>query len=264
MRLLILCFALLVAGCAAGPGVQATAGTGVAEQAVSQQTTTSETQQRAKVHTELGALYLEAGRFGVAQEEARIAVSADSNYAPAYNLLALIHMNLRENAAADDEFRKALRLAPNDPEINNNYGWFLCQSERVKESIPHFMAAIKNPLYTTPAKAMTGLGICYLKIPDDTAAEDFLSKAVRFDPNSIDARYWLADIYYRKGRYFEARRMLSDLNKMIEPSAPSTWLALRVERKMGDREGEARYASQLRRKFQGTPEYQKLMQGQYE
>lgn len=261
MKLLTLSLALLIAGCAAGPTAP---GTGTAEQAVSQQTTTSEAQQRAKVHTELGALYLEAGRFGVAQDEARIAIGADGNYAPAYSLLALVHMNLRENAAADEEFRKALRLAPNDPEINNNYAWFLCQTDRAKESVPHFMAAIKNPLYTTPAKAMTGLGICYLRLQDDAAAEDFLGKAVRVDPASIDARYWLADIYYRKGRYYDARRTLGDLNKLIEPSAQSTWLALRVERKMGDREGEARYASQLRRKFQGSPEYQKLLQGQYE
>ncbi|HEX8989539.1 MAG TPA: type IV pilus biogenesis/stability protein PilW [Rhodocyclaceae bacterium] len=252
---------LLIAGCATtGTGVSTT----TAEQAVSQQATTSETQQRAKVHTELGALYLEAGRFGVAQDEARIAIGAEPSYAPAYNLLALVLMNLRENAAADEEFRRALRLAPNDPEINNNYGWFLCQTERVKESVPHFMAAIKNPLYTTPAKAMTALGLCYLKLQDETAAEDFLAKAVRVDPASNEAKYWLADIYYRKGRYSEARRLVGEVNKAVEPTAETTWLALRIERKIGDREGEARYAAQMRRKFQGSPEYQKLMQGQYE
>lgn len=261
MRLLAPAFALLAAGCVAtGAGM----GQGAAEQAVSQQTTTSETQQRAKVHTELGSLYLESGRFGVAQDEARIAVGADPNYAPAYNLLALIHMNLRENAAADEEFQKALRLAPNDPEINNNYGWFLCQTDRPKQSVPHFMAAIKNPLYTTPSKAMTALGICYVKLQDDAAAEDFLSRAVRIDPTNVEGKYWLADLYYRKGRYYEARHSLSELNRQVEPNAQSLWLALRVERRIGDREAEARYASQLRRKFQGTPEYQKLMQGQYE
>jgi type IV pilus assembly protein PilF len=250
---------LMLAGCA-GTGVPQ----GASEQAVSQQTSTTEAQQRAKVHTELGALYLGNGRFGVAQEEGRIALSADPGYAPAYNLLALVHMNLRENAAADEEFQKALRLAPNDPEINNNYGWFLCQTDRVKQSLNHFLTAIKNPLYTTPAKAMTGLGICYIKVKDDASAEDFLLKALNVDINNLEARFWLAELYLRKGRYFEARRLLNELHQIVEGNAQSTWLALRVERKIGDREGEARYASQLRRKFQGTLEYQKLMQGQYE
>lgn len=261
MRLWALALALLAAGCAT-KGMDV--GQGTAEQAVSQQTATSDTQQRAKVHTELGSLYLEAERYGVAQDEARTAISADPNYAPAYNLLALIHMNLRENAAADEEFQRALKLAPNDPEINNNYGWFLCQTGRPKQSVPHFMAAIKNPLYTTPAKAMTALGICYIRQQDDAAAEDFLNKAARVDPANVEAKYWLADIYYRKGRYYEARQSLNDLAKLMEPNAQSLWLAFRVERKLGDREAEARYAAQLRRKFQGSPEYQKLMQGQYE
>ncbi len=41
-------------------------------------------------------------------------------------------------------------------------------------------------------------------------------------------------------------------------------VSLRIERKLGDREEEMRQASQLRRKFQESREYQLLMQGNYE
>lgn len=250
----------LLAGCGGGAAVQ----TGTSETAVSQRTSTSDVQQRAKIHTELGALYLQSGRFGVAQEEARTAIGADPTYAPAYNLLGLVHMSLHENDAAEEDFRQALRLVPNDPETNNNYGWFLCQTDRVRQSIDYFMAAVKNPLYNTPAKPLTALGLCYLKIKEDKLAEDFLRKALRAGGSNVEALYWLGDIYYRQGRYSEARLSVADLHKAMEPNSQSIWLALRVERKIGDREGEARYASQLRRKFQGSPEHVKLMQGQYE
>lgn len=260
MRIWVWCFPLWLAACAGAPPSQG----GTSEQAVSQQTSTSEVQRRAKIHTELGSLYLQNGRFGVAQEEARIAIGVDSSYAPAYNLLALVHMSLLENEAADEDFKRALRLAPSDPEISNNYAWFLCQSDRAKESVEYFMAAIKNPLYTTPAKPLTALGLCYLRMKDDKQAEIFLVKALRVDRGNADALYALTDIYYRQGRYNEARQGIGDLHKMVEPNPQSVWLALRVERRIGDRESEARYASQLRRKFQGSPEYQKLMQGQYE
>ena len=251
---------LLLAGCAGTPSGQQ----GTSEQAVSQQTSTSDVRQRAKIHTELGSLYLQDQRFGIAQEEGRIALGADPSYAPAYNLMALVHMYLQENDAAAENFLKALGLAPGDPEINNNYGWFLCQTGREKQAVSHFMVAIKNPLYTTPAKPLTNLGLCYLKMNDDTLAEDFLRKALRTDNGNIQALYWLSDIYYRKGRYHEARLAIGDLHKAVEPNSQSAWLALRIERKVGDREAEARYSAQLRRKFQGSPEYQKLMQGQYE
>jgi Tfp pilus assembly protein PilF len=55
-------------------------------------TAATDQQQRAKVHTELGSLYLLDGRSAIALEEARIAIAADANYAPAYNLLGLTHM----------------------------------------------------------------------------------------------------------------------------------------------------------------------------
>lgn len=235
-----------------------------AQQAVSAQPAESEQQQRAKVHTELGSLYLLDGRSAVALEEARIALSADPNYAPAYNLLALTHMALNETRLAEENFQKAMRLAPGDPEISNNYGWFLCQSGREQTSISHFMAAANNPLYTTPTKPYTNAGICSLRLKNDKAAEDYLLKALQLSPTNTQALFWLADIAYRKGRHSEARQWTTDIEKMMEPTAEVIWLALRIERKLGNREAEARYATQLRRRFLGSPEQRLLSQGQYD
>lgn len=251
---------VMLAGCtAAGSGSEQGA-----QQAVSAQPAESEQQQRAKVHTELGSLYMLDGRSAIALEEARIALSADPNYAPAYNLLGLTHMVLNESRLAEDNFQKALRLAPGDPEINNNYGWFLCQNGREQGSISYFMAAAKNPLYTTPTKPYTNAGICSVRLKDDKAGEDYLLTALRLSPTNTQALFWLADIAYRQGRHSEARQWATDIEKMMEPTAEVIWLALRIERKLGNRETEARYASQLRRRFPGSPEHRLMTQGQYE
>jgi type IV pilus assembly protein PilF len=42
------------------------------------------------------------------------------------------------------------------------------------------------------------------------------------------------------------------------------WLALRVERKLGQRLAEAKLASQLRRRFPGSRETQALQRGDYD
>ena len=252
--------AIILAGCTAtGSG----SGQG-AQQAVSAQPAESEQQQRAKVHTELGSLYMLDGRSAIALEEARIALAVDPNYAPAYNLLGLTHMVLNESRLAEDNFQKALRLAPGDPEINNNYGWFLCQNGREQGSISYFMAAAKNPLYATPTKPYTNAGVCSVRLKDDKAAEDYLFTALRLSPTNTQALFWLADIAYRQGRQSEARQWTTDIEKMMEPTAEVVWLALRIERKLGNRDAEARYASQLRRRFPGSPEHRLLTQGQYE
>ena len=235
-----------------------------AERPVSQQATTSDAIQRAKVHTELGGLYLSQGNIGVALEEARKAVAAATGYAPAHSLMGLIHMQMRDNGAAEESYRRALSLAPADPEINNSYGWFLCQSGREQLAIEHFQAALKSPLYTTPSLANANAGICSLRLKDEKAAEDYFLRALRLDPGNERATYFLADIAFRQGRLSAARQRLVELHKHGEPSAETLWLSVRIERQLGERDIEARLSAQLRRRFPEAPETQRLMQGRYD
>ena len=264
MKAVFICAVLAAALCFEGCAVSQRTPGQSAEQPVSQQTASTDTRQRAKVHTELGTLYMQRGNMGVALEEARAALSADPGYAPAYNLLGLVHMQLREDSVAESNFEKALAAAPGDPEINNSFGWFLCQTGREQRSLQHFLAAIKSPLYATPSLPYTNAGICSMRIKDDKAAEDYFVKALRLDGNNDRALYFLASIAYRQGKVAAARQQLQELHKLTEPSAESLWLAVRIERKLGDRDSEARLAAQLRRRFPGSQEQQMLMQGQFD
>jgi type IV pilus assembly protein PilF len=234
------------------------------EQAVSRQTPMSADRQRAKVHAELGRLYLMEGRYEVALDEARIALEAEGSYAPAHNLMALVYMALRKNELSAQSFRQALQLASGDPEINNDYGWFLCQTGKARESIGHFRVAIANPLFQAPGKALTNAGLCSLLIQEDRQAEDYLARALRLDRTNTVALYWLADIAYRGGRLSDAQVRMKELHAQMEPNAQSIWLALRVERKLGDREGEARFMGMLRRKHRDSVEYQKMSRGEFD
>lgn len=253
--------AMVIAGCTATGGGASREG---ARQPMSLEPPGTEARHSAKVHTELGALYLQESRFAIAFEEARIAVAADSGYAPAYNLLGLIHMFLGEPRLAEENFQRAISAAPGDPEIENNYGWFLCQNGREQQSIEYFMRAARNPLYPSPTKPYTNAGICSIRLKNDTAAERYLSQAMQLDSTNTQALFWMADIAYRNKRFLEARQWVGDLEKMVELNVEVTWLALRIEKKLGNREAEARHTAQLRRKFANSPEQRKLLQGDFE
>jgi type IV pilus assembly protein PilF len=260
MKKLLLVFSLvLLAGCESNPPANDTM-----QGPVAQQTAVGDARQRAKAHTELGTRYMDQGRLSVALEEARLAIKSDTGYPLGYNLLAMVDMVLGENVAAEENFQQALRLAPTDPDINNNYGWFLCRTGKQQQSLAYFVSASRSPLYQTPAKPLLSAGICALSIGDDKSAEDYLLRAQRLDPSKLDAQFLLASICYRGGRLEEAKRRLDDLHQATEPTAETTWLALRVERKLGDREAESRYAGQIRRKFKASREFQQLMQGEFE
>jgi type IV pilus assembly protein PilF len=216
------------------------------------------------VHTELGRLYLQEGNYEVALERARVALDVDGSYAPAHSLTAQVYMALGRDQLAEQNYRRAMQLAPGDPELNNDYGWFLCQTGKVQESIAFFRVAIGNPLYQAPGKALTNAGLCQLMLKDDRQAENFLTRAAQLDRTNLTALFWLADINYRSNRLAEARQRIREVHARLEPTAESAWLALRIERKLGDREAEARFTGILHRKYRNSPEQQKLSRGEFD
>jgi len=257
-RLLMILAAGLLAACENTPSRP------TAEEPQSQAAVTGDARKSARVHTELGALYFQDGKLAVALEELRLAISIDPSYAPAHNVLGLVHMDLRENEAAETSFRRALSLAGNDPEINNNYGWFLCQVGREKESLTYFNNAVKNPLYPTPDRAYVNAGRCSEKFGDLDAAETYLHRALRLAPNNAQAMLSLATVLYKRDKMDESYALIRDIHRISDPNAESLWLALRLARKIGDRAEEASYNAMLRKRFPGSREAQALMKGNFE
>ncbi|MHB8666096.1 MAG: type IV pilus biogenesis/stability protein PilW [Burkholderiales bacterium] len=219
---------------------------------------------RARIHTELASAYFGRGNMGVALEELRVATAADPNYAPAYNVYGLVHMDLHENDVAQRYFERALALSPNDPDINNNYGWFLCRTGHEDQSIGYFLAALKNPLYKTPARSYVNAGLCSMKRNGGNDAIGYFEHALRIEPDNPQALLNLASLQYKRGQLEVARGLIGRYNKVVEPTAESLWLALRIERKLGDKGREDSLAFELRRRFAGSPEYQHLLKDQFE
>ncbi len=255
--------ACVVAGCA-GQGERA-------ERAPTPEPSTSgvitevkDARTRAKSHTDLAAAYYEGGNMAVALEEVRAALAADPGYAPAYNVQGLVEMDLKDQAAAEASFQRGLKLAPQDPDMNHNYGWFLCQTGREDQSIQWFLNAVRNPLYSTPARSYTAAARCLQsRNPQEAAA--YFERALRLDPNYVQAMLPYAELLYKRGELKQAKELLGRFGKLVgEPTAESLWLGVRIERKLGDQASERSYATQLRRRFANSAEYQALQRGDYD
>jgi type IV pilus assembly protein PilF len=247
---------LLLAGCAAHDDPPHDTGTIIGE--------VGDPRNRAKLHTELASLYYSNGNLGVALEELRTAASADSSYAPAHGMFGLVYMQMRENDRAEASFERALRLSPNDADINHNYGWFLCHTGREPASIKYFLHAIRNPLYPTPWRSYSAAGLCTLKMNQLKDAEAFFERALRLEPDEPASLLHLGQIRYRQGNVGEARKLVARHNKLVTPSAESLWLALRIERKLGERVAEQAFANQLRRRYPASPEFEALQRGKFD
>jgi type IV pilus assembly protein PilF len=219
---------------------------------------------RAVAHTELASLYFQSGNLIVALEELTLAISINPNYAPAYSTRGLVLYYVKEFESAEKDFRQALSLDEKDPEINNNYGWYLCQTGKAKESIDYFLRASRNSLYKTPEVAFLNAGSCYVKLGELTQAEDYVRRSMRFAPENPQALFQLALINYKRGNFDAARQHLKNVVRVSEPNAEVLWLYLRVERRLGDAQAESSFAAQLKRKYPDSPEYLDLLKGNFE
>lgn len=222
----------------------------------------SDPTQRAQVRTELAAAYYQRGQLGVALEEAKLAVKSNPAYAPGYNMLGLIQMELRQDAEATSSFEQGLRIAPNDSDILNNYGWFLCQRGDPQRAMPYFASALKNPLYTTPQRAYLNAGICAKQAGNDTEADRNLRLALQIQPTLAPALYLLAEIHYRGGKFKDAGAFLDRYSRVQpNPDPDALLLGVRVSRAVGDKSNEESFLLQLRRRYPDAPQTRQALGG---
>ena len=142
---------------------------------------------RARVHTELAALYYQQGSMKTALTELHAAVRIDPAYAAAYSMYGLVYAQLGESAIATDYFQRAIALAPSDPDIRNNYGWFLCQTNRQQAGLGQLEQAWQNPLYDTPGVALANASHCAATMGDAALAMQYRQRAERLGV-SVDAK----------------------------------------------------------------------------
>lgn len=219
----------------------------------------------AKIHTELAAEYFFRGQYKIALEEIDAAFKANANYAPAFNVLGLIYMALDEDSKAQSNFERALRSAPNNPEVNNNYGWFLCERypDQIDRAIHHFMQAINDPLYETRYVAYANAGLCEIKRNNFAEASVFLRESLMLHPGYRPALVGLVEMDLKQGQLDVAQSRLTDFMQKFAPTAKSLELGIRIERAMGNIRGADSYLFQLQKNFPDSKEARAAREGRF-
>ena len=224
-------------------------------------------EKRAQIRLQLAVGYYQDRKYEIALDEVKQAIAAAPDFADAYGFRALIYTAMGENALADENYRHALRLAPRNPDLANNYGLFLCDAGgRPDQALGFFESALKNPQYRSPAKALTNAGNCSLKLKHTDAAERYLLEALRYEPELPAIQAGLARVYFERRDYTRAGffiNRLTDAAKLESLSADVLWLAIRVKHMLGDRATEATLAVQLRKRFPGSAEYAAFERGAF-
>jgi type IV pilus assembly protein PilF len=256
-RLLALLVALFVAACASKAPAPAVPQVDTSP-IKGQETTLS---QRAQIRTELAAGYYERGQMDIALEELAEAARLDPAYARTYNVYGLVYTAMGDAAKAEENYRRALSLAPADSDIHHNWGVFLCSTGRAREAVAEFEQAFRNPLYRTPEIALINAGKCSVSIGDFARGEQYFRQALTVSPNQPVAAYNLALLAFRQSKLDEARAWMRPVMQQAAPPPEALFLGMCIERKQGDREAERSYESQLRNRWPDSPEAKAIASG---
>ena len=163
--------------------------------------------------------------------------------------LGLLYDRVGETKKADQHYREALRLAPDNPDISNNYAIYLCKRGRIDDGVERFAAVAVNRYYRTPEVALTNAGVCLrdAKRPDE-AEQSFLA-AIRARPDYSEATVQLATLHMERGQLAEARKVVDTYLGAFRPQADVLFAAVTVARAAKDKMSEEKYSRRLRLEF---------------
>ncbi len=224
----------------------------------------SDERKRAKIRIELAVNYFQSKQNKIALDEVNNALAADSSYAQAHILKGLILMEERQNVPAEDSFRQALRLDPEDADASNTFGWFLCQTGREAQSLELFNKAANTPFYATPAKPLQNAGICAIQQKNYALAESYLLRAQEKDPGLISVPYHLAQLYIKMQDSPRATLYSKKVLAAFKPTAETLWLNIRAANLAKDAATQAQLVQALKTEFVGSPQWAAHLRGRFE
>ncbi len=212
----------------------------------------------AEINARLGLNYMQQGNYEVALEKLKRALEQDPDLATGHHYIAALYNTIRNFELADQHYRRASRLSPNDPSLLNNYGVFLCEQERYREAEERFVRAADIAGYQHPEEAWQNAGFCMQRIPDHEKAERYFRRALDIDPLLAPVLYQLSLLNLETGELMQARAFLQRYEAIARHSAQTLWLGVRIERKLDNWSAVEDYARQLREEFPRSNETARL------
>ncbi len=248
----------LLAGCAGAPQAEA-------PREIRTASDQSDAERRARVRLELAGLYLARGQAATALDEVKQALAAKPDMPEALSLRGLAYAALGEPRLAEDSFQRSLQLAPRDPDLTHNYGWFLCQQRRWADADAQFQRALEQPQYRESMRTLLAQGVCQARAGQWEAAERTLSRSYELDPANPVTAYNLAEVLLRRGELERARFYVGRINADPQlASAQSLWLAARIERRLGNPDAVRDYGRLLRDRFPQSTESLQFERGRFD
>ncbi len=216
----------------------------------------------ARINTELATGYMRRGDLEIAQEKLEKAILFDRSYVPAYTTLAVLMTAINRPIEAENLYLEALELDDRDPNLQNNYGTFLCGIKKYEEAVEQFEKSLNNQFYKKAEVAHANIGYCLLQSENTNykKIEMHLRTALKLSPNMPTAMLAMAELGLKTKNYLMARAYTQRYHSIASPSAESLWVQIQAEHALGDKKYFLEISRKLLKYFPDSKEAGKLME----
>lgn len=216
----------------------------------------------AEINLEIGTDYLRKGNLAQAKEKIDKAIEQNPRNSKAQIAAGVLYERLGQNDKADSHFAKGLSLDPKNPEVQNNYGAFLCQTGKHARGEKLMIEAAANPLYRTPEVAYLNAANCARNGGDLKGAEENLRSALKLRPKFGEALIQMADLQYKQTDYLSARGFLERYIAVGRTTPASLWLGVRIERGLGNVAAAKNYGERLKLEYPRAAQTKELIESE--
>jgi type IV pilus assembly protein PilF len=215
-----------------------------------------------KTRVSLGLTYLKNGNFRQAKFNLDKALafaprSADANFAMAY-----YYQSVNELEQAEEAYQYAMDLEPQNANIANSYGAFLCQNGDYEKAKKYFLKAVNTSSYISSAETYENLALCSRSQGQPEDAIQYLRNAVNHQPGRANSLFLLARSLVEVEEWQEARSILRRYEKIAQISPQSLLMAMKIERGTGNETAAAGYSDMLLRLYPNDAVTKKMVSDQ--
>lgn len=217
----------------------------------------------AQTRLQLGMAYLSQGDMeGAKLNLSKAAAAAPDDYRTQIGM-ALYEQKNGNNEGAQSRYQRALKLAPQNGTVLNNYGAFLCGLGQYVPAQQQFSAAAKAPDYGQVADSLENAGYCFLKASQDQEARVLLSRALKIAPDKGMSLLTEASRQFGEGNHAQAKLLLDVYQHVLPANADSLMLQIRFAALANDQTSVQRYGKQLVQRFPQSKQCQQFLAHEY-
>jgi len=197
------------------------------------------------LNTELAIGYIQEKQYAIAKEKLEKAIRQNEDNAKAYKMFAYLYAVLGLTEEAEEKYHEAIDLKPDDADLANSHGAFLCSQGKFEEAQKELARAYSNPFYEAGYLAESNAGSCYIQQGELKKAERLLRKSLRVQPKIPGSLISMAEIGVKTDRFLMARAYIQRYHAIRPVTAESLWIQVQAERALGAKEHYLKYARRL-------------------